>query len=405
MLDVNKIRLDFPFLNQKINGHEIVYLDNSATTQKPEQVINKITDFYYKNNSNIHRSGHYLSQKASNEYESVRIKIKEFLNAKNSSEIVFTSGTTESINLIADCFGKTQIKKGDEVIITEMEHHSNIIPWQILCNSVGAKLKILPFNDDGVLLFDSFNKFITKKTKLVSCTYISNVLGTINPVKDIISIAHENNIPVFIDGAQSVQHIPIDVQDLDCDFFVFSGHKIYSETGIGVLYAKKKWLKSMPPYKYGGGMVLKVNFKETTFADIPLKFEAGTVNISAAISLGEAIRYLEKIGFKDIIRHDNDLTNYALKQLKNYDGITIYGNSTNRCGIISFNLENINHYDAGMILDKIGIAVRTGTHCAEPIMNHYNITGSIRISFAIYNSKEDVDRLITGLKKVEELIR
>lgn len=402
-MDIDKVRSDFPILTKKINGNKLVYLDNSATTHKPQQVIDSIVDFYSSMNCNVHRSVHYLSEQASNAYESVREKVKDFINAKKSREIVFTSGTTESINLVADSFGRGFINEGDEILITEMEHHSNIVPWQMLCENKGAKLKILPFDNNGILMIDKLKSLITDKTKLISLTYVSNVLGTINPVKDVIKIAHTKNIPVLIDGAQAVQHIPIDVQGLDCDFFVFSGHKIYAETGVGVLYAKEKWLEAMPPYKYGGGMISKVSFKKTTFADIPFKFEAGTGNISAVISLGKAIEYVNNIGIKEIEKHENMLMKYAFDQLSALQGVTIYGNAPKRCGIISFNLENIHHYDAVMILDKMGIAVRSGKHCAEPVMSHYGINGSIRVSFAIFNSKEDIDILIKGLKKVQEL--
>jgi cysteine desulfurase/selenocysteine lyase len=405
MLDINKIRLDFPILNQKINGNTLIYLDNSATSHKPQQVIDSITDFYSRMNCNVHRSIYYLSEQASITYESVREKVKEFIHAQKTEEIVFTSGTTESINLVADCFGKKYISKGDEIIITEMEHHSNIVPWQILCEEKEAKLKVVPFNDIGVLQIDTLKQYITKKTKFISLTYVSNVLGTINPIKEIISIAHKHNIPVLIDGAQAIQHIPINVQDLDCDFFAFSGHKIYAETGVGVLYAKEKWLKTLPPYKYGGGMISKVSFNKTTFADIPFKFEAGTNNISAVISLGSAIDYIQTIGIETIQKYETELMIYLYNQLNSLDGVTIYGTAPKRCGIISFNLEHIHHYDAVMLLDKMGIAVRSGTHCAEPVMTHYNIKGSIRASIALYNSKTDIDRFIEGLKKVQHMYR
>jgi cysteine desulfurase/selenocysteine lyase len=403
MIDIENIPADFPILNQKINGNYLVYLDNSATTQKPQQVIDGIIEYYTKMNCNVHRSAYFLSKLASNEYESVREKVREFINARNSKEIVFTSGTTESINLIANSFGNTFIKEGDEIIITEMEHHSNIVPWQMLCENKKANLKILPFDDDGILQIDKLDTLITDRTKLLSITYVSNVLGTINPVKEIIKIAHKKNIPILIDGAQAVQHMPVDVQDLDCDFFVFSGHKIYAETGVGVLYAKEKWLETMPPFKFGGGMISSVSFKKSTFSSIPYKFEAGTGNISAVISLGKAIEYVKKIGFKYIEKHENDLIKYSLDQLNSIDGLRIYGNPSKRCGIISFNLENIHHYDAVLILDKMGIAVRSGKHCAEPVMDHYGIKGSIRASFAIYNTRDDIDKLIKGLKKVQEM--
>ena len=403
MVDINKIRSDFPILNQKINGNKLVYLDNSATTHKPQQVIDAIVEFYSTMNCNVHRSVHYLSEQASNAYESVREKVKDFINAKKNHEIVFTSGTTESINLVADSFGKDFINQGDEILLTEMEHHSNIVPWQMLCKNKGAKLKVIPIDDNGTLIIDRLKELLTDKSKLISLTYVSNVLGTINPVKDIIKIAHVYNIPVLIDAAQAVPHIPIDVQDLDCDFLVFSGHKMYAETGIGVLYAKEKWLKKLSPYKYGGGMVSKVSFQRTTFADIPFKFEAGTSNISGVISLGKAIDYLTDIGMENIQKHEKELMKYALDKISNLDGITIFGKAPERCGIISFNLDNIHPYDAVMILDKMGIAVRSGTHCAEPLMNHYKIHGSIRASIALYNSKNDINILVSGIKKVQEM--
>lgn len=403
MIDISKVRSDFPILHQKINGHNLVYLDNSATSHKPQQVIDSVVEFYSMMNGNVHRGAHYLSEQASAAYESSREKVKGFINAKKSGEIVFTSGTTESINLVADSFSRAFINEGDEIIITEMEHHSNIVPWQMVCEHKGAKLKIIPFDTKGTLLIDELENLITEKTKIISLIYVSNVLGTINPVKEVIKIAHARDIPVLIDGAQAVQHILIDVQDLGCDFFVFSGHKIYAETGVGVLYAKEKWLEAMPPYKYGGGMISKVSFKKTTFADIPFKFEAGTSNISGVISLGKALDYVNTIGIEEIQKYESELMNYAFDQLNALEGITIYGNAPKRCSIISFNIENIHHYDAVLILDKMGIAVRSGTHCAEPVMNHYGINGSIRASFAFYNSKDDIDRLINGLKKVQEM--
>ena len=402
-MDIEKIQKDFPILSQKINGKKLIYLDNSATTHKPKQVIDSFVKYYSQMNSNVHRSVHFLSKQSSNAFESVRKKIKDFINAKKEEEIVFTSGTTESINLVADSFGNAFIKKGDEIIISEMEHHSNIVPWQILCKKKNAKLKIIPFDDSGKLRIDKFRNLITDKTKIVSLTYISNVLGIINPVKEIIKLAHEKEIPVMIDGAQAVQRIPIDVQDLDCDFFVFSGHKMYAGTGIGVLYAKEKWLKLMPPYKYGGGMISKVSFDETIFAEIPFKFEAGTSNISAVISLGIAIDYLNKIGIKKIQKHEKNLTKEAYEKLSKIKGLKIYGGPSERCGVISFNLDNIHHYDAVSIIDKMGIALRSGSHCAEPIMQHYNINGCIRASFAIYNSKNDIDRLIQAIERLKDV--
>lgn len=403
MIDVKKIRLDFPILNKKINGNQITYLDNSATTQKPQEVIDSIVEFYSTMNSNIHRGDHFLSQESSNKYESVREKVRNFIHAKKTEEIIFTSGTTESINLIANSFGQTFIKKNDEIIITEMEHHSNIVPWQILCENKKANLKIIPIDKNGDLKVDILKKMISDKTKLISLTHISNVLGTINPVKEIIEIAHKKDIPVLIDGAQAIPRIPIDVQNLNCDFYVFSGHKIYAETGVGVLYAKEKWLRAMPPYKFGGGMISKVSFDKTTFADIPFKFEAGTSNISAVISLGKAIDYVNKISIEEIEQHENKLTEYAYEQLNGFEGVTLYGNPSKKIGVISLNIEDIHHYDAAILLDKMGIALRSGSHCAEPLMNHFGILGNIRVSFAIYNSKEDIDTLLKGIRKVQEM--
>lgn len=403
MFDIEKIRSDFPILSKKINGKSMVYLDNSATTQKPQEVINSVVNFYTNMNSNIHRGDYFLSEQASTIYESARKKVKDFINAEKTEEIIFTSGTTESINLIANSYGRAFIKKDDEIIITEMEHHSNIVPWQMLCLNKKAKLRIIPVDKNGDLNLEILNKLITEKTKLISVTHISNVIGTINPVKEIIEIAHRKNIPVLIDGAQAIPRIPIDVQCLDCDFYVFSGHKIYAETGVGVMFAKEKWLNAIPPYKYGGGMISKVSFDKTTFAEPPFKFEAGTSNISAVISLGKAIDYIEKIDINEIEKHENFLTKYAFEKLSNIEGITVYGNPQKRCGVISFNLDDIHHYDAIMILGKMGIALRSGKHCAEPLMDHYKIKGSIRVSFAIYNSREDVDILVNGIRKVQEM--
>lgn len=404
MINIEQIRADFPLLKQRVHNQPLVYLDNSATTQKPAQVIKSITDFYTTLNSNVHRGVHSLSEQASVAFESVRKQIKEFLQAEHIHEIVFTSGTTEAINLIATVYGETNVEKDDEIIITEMEHHANIVPWQMLCKKKKAHLKILPINDDGEVCIEQLPKLISKHTKLIACCYVSNVLGTINPVKSIINIAHTHQIPVLIDAAQAVPHIPVNVMDLDCDFLVFSGHKIYAETGIGVLYAKEKWLKELPPYQYGGGMIEKVRFEQTTFANPPHKFEAGTQNISGVISLGAALEYIEQIGIHEIKNYEDQLMHYALEQLQTLPSITIYGNPGKRCGIISFNIENIHHYDAMMLLDKQGIAVRCGAHCAQPLMDHYNIPGTIRISLSFYNTKDDIDRCITALRTAQEML-
>jgi cysteine desulfurase/selenocysteine lyase len=404
MIDINKIRRDFPILNTTIHGRPLVYLDNAATTQKPKVVLDKIIEFYSETNSNTHRGAHTLSERASEEYEKARETVRSFINARRNSEIIFTRGTTESINLVADSLGNAFINPEDEIIITEMEHHSNIVPWQRLCERKGSKLKFIPLNDDGLLDTQSLDHLITDKTKLLSVTYVSNALGTVNDVKGIIDTAHKRDIPVMIDGAQAVQHIPIDVQELDADFFVFSGHKIYAETGIGVLYGKEKLLEVMPPYQSGGGMISSVSMEKTTYAGLPFKFEAGTVNYVAALSLATALDYIHSIGFESIAKHEQDIMNYAMQRIGELDGVTIYGKSINRAGSLSFNLENIHPLDAGTILDKLGIAIRTGAHCAEPLMQRYGISGTIRASFALYNTIKEVDSLIEGINKVQNML-
>lgn len=404
MIDIEKIRSDFPILSRKIYGKPLVYLDNAATTQKPLLVLNKINEFNKSINSNIHRGSHYLSEQASSAYENARKTIKDFINARSVNEVIFTSGTTESINLLADSLGNTYVKEGDEIIITEMEHHSNIVPWQVLCKRKKAYLKVIPLDGNGEILIDNLQALINIKTKLVSICYVSNALGIINPVKEVIRIAHQHNIPVLIDGAQAIQHLPVDVQDLDCDFFAFSGHKLYAETGIGVLYGKEKWLEEMPPYQTGGGMITSVSFNETKFAGLPQKFEAGTVNYMGAISLAAAMDYIQTIGIKDIFLHEKELMNYIEERLNKLDNLTIYGSSLDRCGVLSFNLNGIHPYDAGMILDKLGIAIRTGNHCAEPIMRRLSIGGTIRASFAMYNTHKEIDTLINGINKVREML-
>ncbi len=404
MIDTEKIRLDFPILQNKVYGKPLVYLDNAATTQKPQPVLDKIVDFYTNSNSNIHRGVHYLSSRSSMLYEEARQRVGRFINCPENSQIIFTGGTTESINLLSFSFGEAFISQGDEIIVSEMEHHSNIIPWQFLCRRKGAVLKVIPINDDGVLDMGIFPSLISKRTKLVSVTYVSNVLGTINPVDKIIEISHSENIPVLIDGAQAIQHIPIDVQAIDCDFFVFSGHKIYGPTGIGVLYGKDKWLEVLPPYQTGGGMIDHVSFSDTKVTEIPLKFEAGTMNYVGAAALSEAMDYLEDIGLENVHKHENILINYALEKLREIKGVSIYGNAPYRCGAVSFNLKGVHPYDVGMVLDKLGIAIRTGTHCAEPVMDHFGISGTIRASFGVYNNLTDIDVLILGLEKAEKML-
>lgn len=402
-IDIEKIRADFPVLNQKIYNKEYVYLDNGATTQKPQQVIDVVSHFYQNTNSNIHRGVHFLSEKSTQAYEAVRKKVQQFINAKHEHEIIFTKGTTDSINLVAFSFGERFVKEGDEIIISAMEHHSNIVPWQMLCERKNAKLKVLPFDKNGELELDKLADLFTDKTRILAITHVSNSMGTINPIKEIIAQAHKANVPVLIDGAQSIQHTPINVQELDCDFFAFSGHKIYAETGIGVLYGKEKYLKEIPPYQGGGDMVDRVTLEKTTYLESPFKFEAGTTNYVGAVSLGAAIDYLNEIGIENIQEYESELIKYATEQLSAIDGLTIYGNAKKKAAAISFLLSNIHHYDTGMILDKMGIAVRTGTHCTQPLMDSLGITGTVRASFAFYNTKDDVDKLVEGVKKVKAM--
>jgi len=404
MYDIDKIRADYPILQNKIWNKPLVYLDNAATTHKPREVISAISDFYSNNNSNIHRGIHALSENASTAYETSRETVKDFINAGDTAEVVFTHGTTDAINIVAASFGETQIAAGDEIIITGMEHHANIVPWQMLCKRKKAALNFLPVNDNGTLAVEQLEKTITKNTKLIAITYVSNVLGTVNPVKNIIALAHSKNIPVLVDGAQAVKHIPVDVRELDCDFFAFSGHKMYAGTGIGVLYGKKYWLDKMPPCRYGGGMVAHVDYDNTAFLDTPQKFEAGTSNISGAVGLDAAIKYINRIGLKNIAAHEKQLYDYAIKKLQTTDKVKIYGNAPEMCGAISFNLDNIHHADAGAILDKTGIAVRTGKHCAEPLMKHLNINGTIRASFAMYNTKTEIDLLTESINRVIKIM-
>ncbi len=404
MLDISKIRNDFPILSRKVHGRPLVYLDNAATTQKPRAVLDCIVEFYTNHNGNIHRGVHFLSEYASGLYEAARAKVQSFINASDPAEIIFTRSATESVNLVAASFGEAFVGEGDEIIVTEMEHHSNIVPWQNLCRRKGAALKFVPFRDDGSLAMDRLRSLISDRTKLVSAVYVSNVLGQINPAKEIVSLAHGFDIPVLIDGAQAVQHMPVDVQELDCDFFVFSGHKMYADTGIGVLYGKRIRLEAMPPYQSGGGMIKSVEMNETVFGEPPLKFEAGTPHIAGAASLAAAIDYIGKIGLEKIEAHESDLIRYAVQRLQSIDGVEIYGRTSRPCGAVSFNLEGVHPYDAGVILDKLGIAVRTGNHCAQPVMKHYGIPGTIRASFAVYNTRDEIDGLIAGLEKARKML-
>lgn len=401
MLNIDKVREDFPVLNQQVHGKNLVYFDNGATTQKPKVVADLISDYYLKKNSSIHRGIHFLSSQATVEYENSRETIRDFINAKHSHEVVFTSGTTNSINLLAYSFGEKYIHEGDEIIVSEMEHHANIVPWQLLCERKKAVLKVIPFNDKGELIIDLLDELINEKTKLISVIHVSNVLGTINPVKEIIQKAHSYDIPVCVDAAQSIQHIPIDVQELDCDFLAFSGHKIYGPTGIGVFYGKEKWLEELPPFLGGGDMVDEVSFEKTTFNTLPFKFEAGTTNYIGAAGMAEGIKYLDKLGIENIATVEHELLEYGSKKLNNLGYISIYGNADTKSSVFSFQIEGVHPLDAGMIFDKMGIAVRTGTHCAQPIMQHYGTDGMIRASLSFYNTIEEIDYLCKAIEQVK----
>ncbi len=404
MFNVDTIRQNFPILNQTIHGKPLVYLDNAATTQKPQSVLDQMTEYYTIRNSNIHRGVHYLSDQASTAYEEARKKVQHFIHAEKTQEIIFTSGTTESINLVANTFGNAFLHESENIIVSEMEHHSNLVPWQIVCQNKRADLKILPFYDSGILAIDQLDKLISDQTKLIAVTYVSNALGIINPIEKIIELSHHRNIPVLVDGAQAVQHMPIDVQALDCDFFAFSGHKMYAPTGIGILYGKEKWLEKLPPYQTGGGMIDSVSLKSTQFSDLPHKFEAGTPNIAGAIGLHAAIKFLNKLGLHDISHYEKEIMDYLIKKLIRFPNLTIFGEEADKMGAISFNLDQIDATDIGLILDKLGIAVRTGTHCAEPVMAHFNIKGTVRASLGIYNTKSDIDQLIHGLIKAQSML-
>jgi len=402
-LDIKKIRTDFPILNQEIYGKPLVYFDNGATTQKPQVVIDEEVKIYSHENSNIHRGVHFLSEQLTQRFEDARKVVQKFINAKYDHEIIFTSGTTQSINTVAYSFGERFVNEEDEIIISTLEHHSNIVPWQLLCERKKAILKVIPINDAGELLIDEFEKLISPKTRIVAINQVSNALGTVNDVKGIINISHKHNIPVLIDGAQSIQHGKTDVQDMDCDFFAFSGHKLYGPTGIGVLYGKEKWLNKMPPFLSGGEMIKKVSFEKTTFNELPFKFEAGTPNFTSAIAMSKAIEYIQAIGLNEIADYEKELLNYATEKLQSIKGLKIIGTSKNKVSLISFILENIHHYDAGMVIDKMGIAVRTGHHCAEPVMQRFNIEGTLRASFSFYNTKEEIDKLYNAILTVKQM--
>lgn len=403
MFDVQKIRADFPILSQKVNGKPLVYFDNGATSQKPQVVIDAISKYYSEINANIHRGVHTLSQLATDAYEISRNTVQKHLNAKHNHEIIFTSGTTFGINLVASGFGSL-LKAGDEVMVSALEHHSNIVPWQFLCERTGAKLVVIPMNQKGELIMSEFDKLLSDKTKIVAVNHISNALGTVNPIEYIIKKAHRVGAAVLIDGAQATPHLKPDVQALDCDFYVFSGHKICAPTGVGILYGKEEWLRKLPPYQGGGEMIAEVTFEKTTYADLPHKFEAGTPNISGGIVLGTALDYMNSIGFENIASYEQELLDYGTKRLLEIEGLTIYGTSENKASVISFNIEGIHPYDIGTIIDKLGIAVRTGHHCAQPIMNFFNIPGTIRASFAFYNTKEEIDIFVEAVKKAHMML-
>jgi len=398
--ELQHIRADFPILAEKIYNKDLIYFDNGATTQKPRCVVEKIEEGYYHLNANIHRGVHYLSQKATEAHEAARSTVAEFLHAAKREEIIFTRGTTEAINLVATSFGEAFCKAGDEVIVSVMEHHSNIVPWQMLCERKGMTLCVIPMNEKGELDIEAFKSLLNEHTKIVSVTHVSNVLGTINPVAEIIRIAHERNIPVLVDGAQAVPHIPVNVVELDADFYVFSGHKIYGPTGIGALYGKEKWLNAIPPYQGGGEMIATVTFEKTTYNELPFKFEAGTPEYIGSTALAEALRYVQQIGLEKIAAHEHELLTYCTEKLMEIDGMRIIGTADNKSSVISFVVGNIHPYDIGMLLDKLGIAVRTGHHCAQPLIDSLCIPGTVRASFAFYNTKEEIDIFIEALKRV-----
>ncbi|WP_437921587.1 SufS family cysteine desulfurase [Sphingobacterium sp. LRF_L2] len=403
--DIQRVRADFPILGREVNGKPLVYFDNGATTQKPKQVIDAIVNYYADMNSNVHRGVHYLSQISTDAFEVTRRKVQSFINAAHEHEVIITKGTTESINIVASCFGRTFIGEGDEIIISAMEHHSNIVPWQMLADEKGCVLRIIPMNDRGELDIEAYNALFSERTKLVSFTYVSNSLGTINPVKAMIDLAHQHGVPVLVDGAQAIQHIPVDVQALDVDFFAFSGHKMYGPTGVGVLYGKEELLNKMPPYQGGGDMIKDVTFEKTTYNELPFKFEAGTPNIEAGICLGDAIDYINSIGLDAIHAYEEELLAYASEKLATIEGIRFIGTAATKSSVISFVVDGIHPYDIGVILDKLGIAVRTGHHCAQPVMQAFGIPGTVRVSLALYNTKEEVDLLVAGLERAVRMLK
>ena len=402
-MDLNKIREDFPILSRTVYNRPLVYLDNGATTQKPRCVVDAITDEYYSVNANVHRGVHFLSQQATELHEASRETVRKFINARSTNEIVFTRGTTESINLLAYSFGEAMMKEGDEVIISTMEHHSNIVPWQLLAERKGIKLRVIPITDEGELVMEEYERLFNEKTRLVSVMHVSNVLGTVNPVRRIIDTAHSHGVPVLIDGAQSTPHFAVDMQELDCDFFAFSGHKIYGPTGVGVLYGKEEWRDRLPPYQGGGEMIKNVSFEKTTFNELPYKFEAGTPDYVATHALAKALDYVSEIGMDNIQRHEQELTRYATERMAEIPGMRFIGTAPGKDAVISFLVGDIHHLDMGTLLDRLGIAVRTGHHCAEPLMRRMGIEGTVRASFGLYNTKEEVDILVAGIDRVRKM--
>lgn len=404
-LNIEKIRQDFPILQQRIYDKYLVYLDNAATTQKPQCVIDTISEYYTKYNSNIHRGVHFLSEKSTQAYESARQTMQKFINAKSDKEVIFTYNTTTGINLVAFSYGEKYVHEGDEIIISGMEHHSNLVPWQMLCERKKAKLKVIPFFSSGELSIEDFERMINEKTKMVAVNHVSNSLGTVNPIEKIVEISHKHNVPVLIDGAQGIHHIGVDVQKLDVDFYAFSGHKMYGPTGIGVLYGKEKWLEDIPPFMGGGDMIKRVTYEKTTYNDLPFKFEAGTTNFIDAIALASAVKYIENIGLHEISEYEKTLLSYATKKLSEIDGLKIYGTAKEKACVISFLLKGIHHFDTGMMLDKMDIAVRTGNHCTQPIMDYYKIEGTVRASFSFYNTIQEVDYLCESIQKVKQMFK
>lgn len=404
MVDVEKIRADFPILEESVYGKPLVYLDNGATSQRPLPVIDRMTEYYLKYNSNVHRGVHYLSNKCTDANEAARREVQRFVHAASEKEIVFTRGTTEAINLVAYTFGEAFVEEGDEVIVTEMEHHANIVPWQMLCERKKALLKVVPFDEKGELRLDVYEKLLNERVKLVGVAYVSNVLGTVNPIREMIARAHAVGAKVLIDAAQAIAHLPVDVQDLDCDFLAFSGHKIYGPTGVGVLYGKESLLQQMPPWQGGGEMISEVRFEKTTYNELPFKFEAGTPDFIGIVGLGEALKYIGQIGVAEAGEYEQELLHYAMEQMKQIPRLHIFGEARHKASVISFQIDGIHHFDLGTLLDQMGIAVRTGQLCAEPVMQHYGVTGMVRASLAVYNTKAEIDKLCEGLRKVEKML-